>query len=51
MLASLLEALGIEEWEAGDYDDSLICPHGWEIETDGMCPDGCISPLRELGMI
>lgn len=32
-------------WEWGDYGDSLICPHGNEIELDGECPEGCESPI------
>jgi len=38
-------------WEAGSYDDTFVCPHGTEIEADGECPDGCVSPLRQMGMI
>lgn len=30
---------------------SLFCPHGHEIEQDGECPDGCVSPLRDQGWI
>lgn len=33
------------------YDSCLICPHGHLIEQDGACPDGCISPLIENGLI
>lgn len=45
----ILFDLGFGDWE-GDME-TLICPHGWTIEHDGRCPDGCISPLRQLGMI
>lgn len=30
---------------------TLTCPHGHEIEQDGECPEGCVSPLREMGMV
>lgn len=32
-------------------DFLLICPHGDTIEQDGRCPNGCVSPLRTLGLI
>lgn len=38
-------------WEVGSYGDTLICPHGSEVEQDGGCPDGCLSPLLALGLI
>lgn len=38
-------------WEVGGYGDTLVCPHGDEIEMDGRCPEGCVSPLRSAGMI
>jgi hypothetical protein len=38
-------------WEIGYYGDSFICPCGDEIELDGECPQGCISPMMSLGMI
>jgi hypothetical protein len=38
-------------WEVGYYGDSFICPCGDEIELDGKCPQGCISPMMSLGMI
>lgn len=37
--------------EAGGFGDSFICRHGDEIEMDGECPQGCVSPLIEMGMI
>jgi hypothetical protein len=43
-----------EGWELEEgfgLDGNLICPHGHTIEQDGECPDGCVSPLRELGVI
>jgi hypothetical protein len=48
-VTEILASLGFDDWE-GDMD-ILTCPHGWTIELDGGCPDGCISPLRQLGMI
>lgn len=40
-------------WEHDGYgfDSILICPHGDPVELDGGCPEGCISPLIDLGMI
>lgn len=50
-LNSVLEILGADDWEAGYLGDMLICPCGCEVELDGSCPEGHISPLREEGMI
>jgi hypothetical protein len=38
------------DWE---YVDSsvIVCPCGDEIEHDGRCPQGCVSPLLQLGFI
>lgn len=36
-------------WD-GDMD-TLTCPCGHVIEHDGVCPSGCVSPLRALGVI
>ena len=40
-------------WETDSYGFSanLICPHGHTIEQDGRCPDGCVSPLIDMGLI
>ena len=40
-------------WEHDGYgfDSCLICPHGEVIEQDGYCPEGCVSPLMEMGLI
>lgn len=46
----LLDENGYEDWTVED-DSILVCPHGNCIEWDGACPDGCLSPLRELGLI
>ena len=32
-------------------DFTLVCPCGIEIEQDGTCPNGHVSPLREQGLI
>ena len=44
-----------EGWEHdGDIyglDFTLTCPHGHQIEPDGTCPDGCVSPLKERGWL
>lgn len=29
----------------------LTCPCGYQIEQDGECPSGCVSPLKEKGLI
>lgn len=52
-IEDILEANGYEDWETDGYglDANLICPHGDMIEQDGVCPQGCVSPLRELGLI
>jgi hypothetical protein len=50
----ILDEILPEGWETdgmGDFDSLLICPHGHTIEMDGRCPEGCVSPLREMGMI
>lgn len=47
----LLEAIGAEDWEAGYFGDTVICPCGDEIELDGRCPEGHVSPLRSAGII
>jgi hypothetical protein len=49
----ILESLLPEGWETDGYgiDSNLICPHGHMIEQDGKCPDGCVSPLRLMGLI
>ncbi len=38
------------DWEVID-DCVIVCPHGHSIEYDGRCPEGCVSPFRELGLI
>lgn len=49
MYGEILELLGIDDWEATDA--TLICPCGYEIEPDGRCPEGCVSILRDMGII
>lgn len=49
LLAELLEA-EFPDWEVLN-DAVLICPCGNEIEYDGHCPEGCVSPLLAMGMI
>jgi hypothetical protein len=41
------------DWSTDGYgiDSCLVCPCGYTIEQDGVCPDGCVSPLRRLGLI
>lgn len=57
MLEEVLESIGAFdagwELEGGGFGDDaqLICPHGTMIEQDGVCPEGCVSPLRAAGLI
>lgn len=37
-------------WEVVN-DAVLLCPCGERVEYDGQCPEGHVSPLREMGMI
>lgn len=45
-----IEDLLPEGWETDGMglDSLLTCPHGHEIEQDGRCPKGCVSPLARL---
>jgi hypothetical protein len=49
----LIDELLPEGWETDGYglDSNLICPHGHMIEQDGACFEGCVSPLRTMGLI
>jgi hypothetical protein len=51
----MLEEILPDDWEVYDAEMGssclLMCPHGHVIEQDGRCPEGCISPLRSLGII
>lgn len=38
-------------WDQSGDGMVLICPCGHRIETDGECPNGHVSPLREMGLI
>ena len=49
-LTDFLELLEADGWEAAD-DATLICPHDHTVELDGECPEGCVSPLREAGVV
>lgn len=53
MFDDLLEEILPEGWETDGYgmDSLLICPCGDTIEQDGICPQGCESPLRTMGLI
>lgn len=48
-----LESILPEGWETDGFgiDSCLICPCGYTIEQDGKCPEGCVSPLRTMGLI
>ena len=41
------------EWDTDGFgiDSNFICPHGHMIEQDGIAPDGCVSPMREMGFV
>jgi len=30
---------------------TFVCPHGYRIEDDGRCSEGCVSPMLQLGVI
>lgn len=53
--AALLNEILPEGWEHDaetfGFDFTLVCPHGHTIEADGECPEGCGSPLVELGIM
>ncbi|WP_067484248.1 hypothetical protein [Actinomadura hibisca] len=40
-------------WDWGDLGETLICPcdDAHEIELDGRCPVGHVSPLRAMGLV
>jgi hypothetical protein len=44
-----------EGWSIHDEnmapDFLLECPHGATIEQDGRCPEGCVSPMIEAGLV
>ena len=48
-----IEELLPDDWytDGMGYESILICPHGNRIEQDGQGPCGCVSPLRERGLI
>lgn len=52
-IEEILDEYGYHGWSTDDFgiDSNLICPCGYTIEQDGTCPDGCVSPLREMGLI
>jgi hypothetical protein len=46
----MLEAVQLllpEGWTIED-EDEIICPHGYHIVLNGICPEGCESPIMEL---
>lgn len=54
MTAKLQQELEEIGWSLRDPNDPfgpLVCPHGHAVEPDGKCPEGCVSPLRETGLI
>ena len=53
IMEEFLKARGLDKlgWEAGYYGDTFICPCGDEIEVDGGCEQGCVSPLVSMGLL
>jgi hypothetical protein len=53
MLDNWLRTNGYWElgWISNTYGDGFVCPCGHEIEQDGQCPEGCVSPMRQAGAI
>lgn len=55
-MQEFIESLLPEGWYTdidtyGVFDFTLYCPHGNQLEMDGTGPCGCVSPLRDLGLI
>ena len=50
MKADALRSIGADDWDV-DGMGMLVCPHGYKVEDDGGCPDGCESPLKGAGLI
>lgn len=50
LLQSMINDAGLEGWEVIS-EVSIDCPHGYSIEHDGTCPEGCVSAVRQIGMI
>ncbi len=48
-LTDVPDLLDADGWEADE--DLLVCPHGHLVEQDGECPEGCVSPLKVMGLI
>lgn len=54
-MVELVESVLPDGWTVYDPemapDFTLECPHGYQIETDGRCSKGCVSPLIALGLM
>lgn len=50
MARKILRENGYDDWFVVN-EAVLTCPHGHDIEYDGTCPEGCVSPIREMGLI
>jgi hypothetical protein len=48
-MEDVLQSLLPDGW-SGDMD-ILECPCGHLVEHDGACPNGCVSPVRSMGLI
>lgn len=47
----LVEMEKYEYWMVDSYTGTFICPCGLNVEDDGSCPEGHVSPLRQEKMI
>ena len=51
MQAAIDEDPALRGWEVVS-DVSICCAeHGYDIEWDGVCPEGCVSAIRQMGWI
>lgn len=46
----ILEDMGYDKWIV-DPDGTLVCPCGYRIEDDGECPEGHVSPMKQMALI
>jgi len=50
-LADAIYAAGFTDWDVAYSGGEVICPCGYEVEADGECPSGCVSPLLLMGLV
>ena len=41
----------LQGWEIINEYTICCAEHGYSIEWDGVCPEGCVSAIRQLGWI